>query len=457
VQGFLGRVEPDTLPGYPIALLAPHAGYQYSGPTAAYAYASLKGRSYARVFLLGPSHRDSFHGVALPEDTHFETPLGKVPLDTETMAALAHEELFVVRPSAHAREHSLEIQLPFLQTVLPRFRLVPLVLSDLTQAETEKVAAALRKVMGPGDLVVASSDFTHYGPRFGYLGPPSAPFGKEQAAEKLKELLEAAWAAIEKKDVEAFFKHQRETEDTICGFLPIAVLLKLLPSEAAAKLLKTDFSGRMTGDFDESVSYLSAAFCGLWPYEAVSGGGSLTDGEKADLLKLARASVDTYVKTRTKVTPGGVGVEVTPRLRQQNGAFVTLKKHGDLRGCIGTILPVKPLLDAVIDNGINAAVNDGRFEPVTEGELGEIEVEVSVLTTPTEIAGQEEFILGRHGIIIQKNGRSAVFLPQVAPEQGWTVEETLSHLSRKAGLGWDGWREGAGYQVFEAIVFHERE
>jgi len=327
--------------------------------------------------------------------------------------------------------------------------------SGLSREEVRRVASTLASYVRPGDLFVASSDFTHYGHRFQYLGPPGAQFTASQAPANLKKLLQAAWSAIARRDVDAFFAHKAATGDTICGFLPIAVLLALLPEGSTGHLLKTDTSGNMTGDYDNSVSYLAAAFTGLWPYDAVDGAGSLTKEEKEGLLRLGRRTVDTYVRTGQRTKPEDVGVTVTERLRQNSGVFVTLKISGRLRGCIGTILPVKPLVRAVIDNGINAAAFDRRFKPVRPEELKQITVEVSVLTPPVAVAGPEEIILGRHGIIVEKGGHSAVYLPQVAPEQGWTLEETLGHLSKKAGLGSSGWRDGAHFKVFEAIVFHE--
>jgi MEMO1 family protein len=456
VDDYLDTVRGDAHGGYPIALIAPHAGYRFSGPTAAYAYAQLKGRTYGRVFLIGPSHRTGFSGISVPRGiTHYETPLGRVPLDTEVVGRLAEEEYFQHHPTAHMQEHSLEIQLPFLQRVLGDFRLVPMLVSGLGRDGVSKVAEVLRRYVAPGDLVVASSDFTHYGPRFQYTGPQGDQFGPAEAPVRLDALMRDAWTAIGARDVDAFFEHKLKTRDTICGFLPIALVLELLPPESTAHLLHTDTSGRSTGDFHDSVSYLAAVFGGVWPYNQVSGGGTLSGEEKTALLKLARHSVDSWVRTQERSTPATAGIQLTDRMKEDFGAFVTLKTGDRLRGCIGTIVPVKPLYKAVIDNGINAAHFDRRFPKVQPEELEKIGVEVSVLTPPVEIDDYRGIILGKHGVIIEKSGHSAVFLPQVAPEQGWTLADTLSHLSRKAGLGHDGWREGAEFKVFEALVFHE--
>lgn len=457
VQDYLSAVPQSDFAGYPVALLAPHAGHRYSGALAARSYALLQGRTYGRVFVLGPAHRTALKGVALPAGvTHFETPLGQIPLAMDVLQELRERPLFVEHPSAHRQEHSIEIHLPFLQVVLPRgFELVPLVVAGLNRAEIEATAAVLREVIRPGDLLIASSDFTHYGERFSYLGPPGKEFGPAAASQKLQALLDSAWQAIAARDAEAFLRHKVETRDTICGYLPIALLLKVVTPEAVPQLLGTGMSGEKTGSYAESVSYLAAAFAGLWPYLGVAGEGALTVGEKDALLTLARRQVNAFVNGQERLTPEALGGALTPRLQANSGTFVTLKQQGRLRGCIGNIMPVKPLVQGVLDNAVNAASFDRRFKPVRPDELSGITVEVSVLTTPVERDDWRDLVLGRDGIIVSKPGGSAVFLPQVAVEQGWTLEETLEHLSSKAGLGRDGWRDGATFQAFEAIVFHE--
>jgi len=398
-----------------------------------------------------------FRGVALPTDTHFETPLGKIPVDTATVKALLAERPFLSYPEAHAEEHSIEIHLPFLQRTLPPFQLVPMVVSGLTDEEVAQVSFVLRRTIRPGDLVIASSDFTHYGPRFDYFGPPDDLIPADKAKERLQDLMSQAWQLISAREALGLLVHVRRTGDTICGALPIAVLLGVLPPGAQAHRIAMDTSGAITGDFTDSVSYLSVEFTGLWPYTSVEGAGALTDAQKRDLLKLARFTLETVVREGRKPAAEEAGIMVDDRLKELSGVFVTLKKNGELRGCIGNIAPVKPLVEGVIDNAVNAARFDRRFEPVQPEELSGIEVEVSVLTPPRRAAGVEDIILGRHGVILEKSERSAVFLPQVAPEQGWTVAEMLAHLSSKAGLSPDAWRSGADFDLFEALVFNEGE
>ena len=183
----------------------------------------------------------------------------------------------------------------------------------------------------------------------------------------------------------------------------------------------------------------------------------LTDDEKTQLLTLARATLECRIKNGRVPTPEELGIPITPGMKQVMGAFVTLKENGQLRGCIGEIVPRRELYKAVSERAVDSGLNDHRFEAVTEKELPLLQYEISALTQPHKIGGYNEIVLGKHGIVIEKAGRTAVFLPQVAPEQGWDLPTTLSHLSLKAGLPADAWKEGTTYTVFEAIVFHEKE
>jgi AmmeMemoRadiSam system protein A len=191
---------------------------------------------------------------------------------------------------------------------------------------------------------------------------------------------------------------------------------------------------------------------GPWP----AADEALTDTELKQLHHLATLALEGAVlgPSRDREEAVGQAVEALPaRLREPAGAFVTLKRQGALRGCIGYIEPREPLYRAVLQNGDNAALHDPRFPPVQASDLKDLDVEVSVLTPPRPIASWEEFRVGEEGIILTKGDRRAVFLPEVAVEQGWTREETLSHLARKAGLPADGWREGASFAVFTSTKY----
>ena len=463
LDGYLSKAAEPAEPA-PIALVAPHAGYRYSGPTAAYAYKTLGKRAYRRVYLIGPAHRAQVDGISLPDHAFYETPLGRVPIDRAVADKLLASPLFSSHPEAHRREHCLEIQLPFLQHVLPKpFAIVPMLVGHLSRAEVDQAAAELRALVGADDLVVASSDFTHYGSNFGYV-----PFQSEVPAE-LEKLAMTAYASIERRDVDGLFAHKQKTGDTICGFLPIAVVLAMLPDDASATLLRYDTSGRITGDYHSSVSYLSIALRGSpWrgtppdkPHSpgcvpttgAASTGTELSAAEKQTAHDIAQRSVEQWVRHGIRFDPRNSDLLLGPGLQKERGVFVTLKKHGQLRGCIGNILPRGPLHQGIAGRARDAAANDNRFSPVTADELAELDIEISVLTEPKPVASAAEIVLGRDGIILRKGGKQAVFLPQVAPEQGWNLEQTLTHLATKARLDPDGWREGAKTETFQALVF----
>ncbi len=457
LDGYLAKADPALLEKVQ-ALVLPHAGYRYSGGVAAFGVKEITGKKYARVIVMGPSHRVPMEGIAHVSDvTVYATPLGEVPLDTAAIAELRkHPEFRTVRGVDEA-EHSVQIEVPLLQRALGDFKLVPIVVGDIDQAATEKMAKILLGIVDPETLVVASSDFTHYGAGYAYV-----PF-EENIQENLKKLDMGAWDEIEKKDAAGFSQYVDKTGATICGRRPIALLLSMLPQASQAHLLKYDTSGRMTDDTKTSVSYFSLAFTGTWPKadpvpaEKTVQAATLTAQDKTQLLTLARGMLETYVKSGKTARPEDFGVSISPGMSQTMGAFVTLTIDGELRGCIGEIFPRRPLYKAVMEHAIDAAVNDRRFQPVTEADLPKLHYEISALTRPTPVGSYKDIVLGKHGMVIEKDGRTAVFLPQVAPEQHWTLDETLTHLSVKAGLPPDAWKAGASWTVFEAIVFNEQK
>lgn len=426
------------------ALIAPHAAYAYSGATAAAGYRLLRGQAVDRVILLGPSHHASFRGVAIADVDAYETPLGRVPLDAEAVAGLRASPLVVAGPRGPDREHSLEIQLPFLQRVLALgWRLVPLLVGRLEPEDYAPLVAAIRPLLDDRTLVVVSTDFTHYGARFGYQ-----PFPPDrEAAARLEALDKGAFAHIQAGDAAGFLDYQARTGVTICGYRAVALLLHLLPERTRAHIVRYDTSGALLGDYRQSVSYLTAAFT----RPARPAGSALPQqGSLEWLYRLAALRVqdvvapDPAAQAALRELVDGLPADVT----HPAGAFVTLRRDGRLRGCIGYVAPIKPVWEAVLDNAEAAALHDHRFLPVQPTELDELDVEVSVLTEPTPIASLDEFEVGRHGIILVKDGRRAVFLPDVAVEQGWDREQTVTHLAQKAGLAPDGWRAGAQYFVF---------
>ncbi len=434
----------------PLALVCPHAGYRYSGATAAHAFRAVEKERYDRVFVLGPAHRVALDGLGIGPWTHYETPLGPVPIDLAAVQRLTRHRLISVLEGVDADEHSVEMEVPFLQVVAMGSQIVPIVVGDLDAKGIEQVAEALHAEVGPGDLVVVSSDFTHFGPRFGY----EPDVGDDREAG-LRELDMGAFEAFASLDVARFLGYRADTGITVCGFRPMAILQAMLPADAEVTLRHHDTSGAMTGDWDNSVSYLSAVATG----DPWTGHGSdhttfrLDRDEQQTLLTLARDSIRAHLDGAPP--PDLTAYTITDPMREDSGAFVTLTIDGRLRGCIGEIPPRRPLAEVVREHAVDAAAHDPRFPPLGADEFERIEIDVSVLTPPTEVASHGDIVLGRDGIYLIKGLRRAVYLPQVAVEQGWTLDETLTSLARKAGLPADGWKEGATFEVFQAQVFHE--
>jgi len=438
------------------ALILPHAGYQYSGPTAAYGLKAVRNGQYSRVVIMGPSHHIPMNGYAsVPDATNYGTPLGEIPLDVAFLNALRQYNLFRNIPEVHRVEHSVQIEVPLIQHALGAVPIVPIVVGQLTLNQTREMAGILGGLLDEKTLVIASSDFTHYGPAYGYV-----PFDRN-IPENLERLDMEAWNAIESRKAEVFNAFLDETEATICGACPILVLLSLLPESAEPHLLNYQTSGAITNDYANSVSYLSIAFTGQWKKGGVmtepAAALPLTQEDKERLLVLARETLQVYLATGRAPTPEELGIEITPAMKQVMGAFVTLHAHGKLRGCIGEIEPHRPLYQAVMANAINAGTKDYRFPSVTLNEIPDLEFEISALTPPQPVEKPEEIVIGKHGMTIEKAGRRAVFLPQVAPEQGWDRDTTLDHLCLKAGLSPNAWRENTAFTVFEAVVFGEEK
>jgi AmmeMemoRadiSam system protein B/AmmeMemoRadiSam system protein A len=458
VDGLLDGVVAEP-PQEPVrALIVPHAGYVYSGETAAEVFARVRGRAYRRVLVLAPSHRVGFEGVSIADVDAYETPLGMVPLDTRAIAGLRKSPLVISEAAAHAREHAIEIELPMLQRALaPGWKLLPVLVGEIARDQYPMLAELLRPLADAETLVVVSSDFTHYGLRFGYL-----PFPPDEAApERIRALDEGAVERILAHDGPGLLDYQTETGITICGYRPLALFLHMLPADARVQRVAYTTSGELTGDWSHSVSYEGLLVTGPRPFsedadarlDAGPTDRALSPADFLILHRLAVLGVERAVLGRSEARDAetrGVLSALPAKLRAPAGAFVTLKQGGHLRGCIGYVLPRKPLYQAVLENGLNAAANDWRFPPVRPDELGNLEVEVNVLAPPRAVDSYEHFLVGEHGIVLRKDGRQALFLPDVAVEQGWTREETLSRLARKAGLAEDAWREGASLEIFSS-------
>ncbi|MCX6571849.1 MAG: AmmeMemoRadiSam system protein B [Candidatus Aminicenantes bacterium] len=441
IEGYLAAAAPAAAPsGKILALIVPHAGYVYSGRTAAAAYALVRDRAIDTVVIIGPSHRVAFEGCSIWPDGGFETPLGVARVDAALAKEIAKASGFRFRPEAFAEEHSVEVQVPFIQKVLPGAAIVPIVMGHQTRPTIRTLAAALEKTcLAKNVLVVASTDLSHFLPK-----------AEAQATDA------ATAALIRAVNTEGLIRKTEAGENIMCGGGPVAAVLLLAEKAGHPRveiLARTDSSG-FGGPV---VGYLAAAILsGAGP--VVLGPGpeegdeySLTPEEKTELLRMARAAVTEVVERRAAIEDAsGKAKFLEPR-----GVFVTLTKSGDLRGCIGFIESVAPLGQAVIRAAVYAATEDPRFPPVRPAELKDLKFEISVLTPVRKITDPRQVTVGRHGLIVARGGLKGVLLPQVPVENKWDRETFLEQASLKAGLPPDAWRQGAKLYVFEAIVFHE--
>ncbi len=435
-----------------IALILPHAGYSFSGEIAAYGVKTAA-RQYKRIVVIGPSHGTRMEVLSVPRVTHYETLLGQVPLDVEFIDKLLKYPVFQNVPVAHKYEHSVQIELPLFQYCQKDFKFVPIVAGQCSPETIAEAGAILKGLVDEDTLVIVSSDFVHYGQSYGYV-----PF-RENIPERIKEIDMGAYEYIARLDSEGFLEYRRKRGATICGYVPIAILLRMMDETVKAELLRYTTSGELTGDYSRSVSYLSAAFYGRWAkcteVEPEVHNTELTEEDKKQLLILARRTIDYVLQKGSVPEPSELGVEITDAMKPPLAVFVTLKKNSQLRGCIGDIYPQRPLYKSVIMNAIYASFRDKRFTQVKKEECDDIKIEISILTVPKPVASANDIRIGVDGVVLYKDGQSALFLPQVATEQGWDLDEMLTHLSLKARLPGDAWKTGASFRTFQAHVFGE--
>jgi len=420
----------------------------------------VRGKAYRRVLVLAPSHHGDFPGLSIADVDAYTTPLGQVPLDGEAVARLRQSPLVSADPRAHQPEHAIEIELPFLQRALaPGWGLVPILVGRLDPTEYPMVAGLLRPLMDDGALVVISSDFTHYGARFGFQPfPPDA-----EVPGRIRALDDGAIERIFARDGPGLLDYQTRSGITICGYRPLALLLHLLPADARVERVAYATSGELTGDWRSSVSYAALVVTlptarSATPAEA--GGetaqGALSGSDLARLHRIATLGVKAAVLGQSEALEAEIAevqAGIPPALEAPAGAFVTLWSKGSLRGCVGHVANDLPLYRAVLQSGYQAARNDHRFRPVAPEDLGDLELEVSVLSVPQPIDSLDEFRIGEHGLTLRKGDHFGLYLPEVAPHMGWDRDTTLSQLALKTGLPADGWREGAAFEVFTTTRF----
>jgi AmmeMemoRadiSam system protein B/AmmeMemoRadiSam system protein A len=450
VKRYLENAKKEKVEGEIVALVSPHAGYMYSGQVAAYAYKLLEGLVFDSVVVVGPSHRFPFKGASLWDRGGFRTPLGVVPIDAELSKRLMEKRKEIrFIPEAHSQENSLELQIPFLQAVLKPFKLVPIAMEPDWSWETcQYLASAIAETArGKKILLVASTDLSHY-------------YSYNIAVELDRIFLNH----IDRFDIEGLNRDLRSNRTEACGGGPVVTVMlaaKMLGANHG-KVLKYANSGDVTGDRSRVVGYAAAVF-----YRTAGGKEKmkeekakeekkvgvdlgLNEEEKKTLHRIAR----TVIENRARGEPVPDFKVESAALRENRGAFVTIQKKGQLRGCIGYIEGHGPLHKTVERMAGEAAFRDPRFPPVKEKELPELDIEISVLTPLRRITDVREIEVGKHGIYIIKGGWSGLLLPQVATEYGWDRQAFLEHTCQKAGLPSNAWKEkDAEIYIFSADIF----
>ncbi|MGA1978033.1 MAG: AmmeMemoRadiSam system protein B [Bacteroidales bacterium] len=491
------------------AIITPHAGYVFSGNTAAAGFSvTPRDAGYKNIFIIGSSHIMAFDGASVYSSGDYITPLGRMTINREIAAKLKNENrVFDYPEDAHIQDHCIEVQVPFIQYYYTKAqKIVPIIIGTNDPSVIRRIAEALKQYFTPDNLFVISSDFSHY------------PAYKD-AIDNDKRTADA----IISGDPEVFLSTLESNASrnipglvtSMCGWTSGLTILYLSQGNRNLEFRKIDYSNSGEspyGDKDQVVGYNAIA---LVEKEGVSGTGqknreeinysakgknisaeetkperlndsnsesttlsenttakaeekggprvnetipqemSFTENEKEMLFSIARNSIKSKLFDNKKYSIDES--RIPEALKQQYGAFVTLKENGVLRGCIGRFVSSDPLYSVVQESALSSAFEDPRFSPLTKQEYDKIEVEITVLGPMKKINNINEIVLGKHGIYIKKDFRSGTMLPQVPIEYGWTLEEFLGYTSRdKAGIGWDGWKTADIY-IYEGKVLEENK
>ena len=445
---YMDSAKPDKIDGPIFAIISPHAGYQFSGPVAAYGFKAVQGKDIKTVIIIGFSHRKFFDGISVYSEGVWRTPLGDISIDEKLAEELISKNKRIsFEPGLFDEENSVEMQIPFIQLAIKNAKIVPIAFGTQEYSDAEVLASALAAVLKGRDdvLIVASTDLSHY-----------HPYAEANAIDKnLIHIL----SGMKAKDL---YDGAVLGTCELCGMMPVTATLlaagKLGFSDI--KILKYANSGDTYGDKSKVVGYLSATIYkkGTRAQEHKSTGKegkqALNDAQRERLLQIARESITSYVKDGKKKNFS----ESDPILKEKMGAFVTLHEKGELRGCIGNMVGQGPLYQTVADMAIEAGTGDPRFETISSKELDKIDIEISVLTPLRRVSSYKDVNIPGDGVLIRSGGNSGVFLPQVADETGWNREEFLTSLcAHKAGLPPDAWKDPkTEIYVFSAEVFGEK-
>ena len=439
------------------AIISPHAGYIYSGKIAASAFSTIdRNAVFKNIFVIGSSHVMAFDGASVYNTGDFITPLGKVIVNKEIANKLKSEnKLFDFPVTAHIQEHSLEVQMPMIQYYFKnQAPVVPIIIGTNDINNIRKLAEILRPWFTPDNLFVISSDFSHY-PAY------------KTAVENDRATAESIISGDPQKFLLTLRKNEERDDPglvtSMCGWTSGLLLLYLSEGNSNLEFRKIDYCNSGDSRFgtrDEVVGYNALALLekSKSPAEVkpLAEEIKFTDSEKDKLISIARDNIRSILENKKRIT---IDEKSLPEIFKRSfGAFVTLKMNGSLRGCIGRFVSSDPLWKVVLESSQSSAFEDPRFMPLSKDELPKTDIEITVLGPMKKINDIHEIVLGRHGIYIKKGFQSGTMLPQVPIENHWSLEEFLGYTSReKAGIGWDGWKNGADIYIYEGIVLEEKK
>jgi MEMO1 family protein len=451
LNGYFSSAKPVSS-GEVIAIISPHAGYVFSGQIAATAIKQADaGKEYKTIFVIGSSHKMLFDGASIYNKGNFITPLGTVKVDLDLADKIIRENsVFISKPDAFSSEHSIEVQLPFLQVHFKKdFRIIPVIIGSQDPSVSKKIAEALLPFFNDENLFIFSSDFSHY-----------PDYQNANSIDKLTA------EALTSKSPEKFLKTLQANAmkdipnlaTSACAWPALLSLLYMAeetPGSDIQQIAYKNSGDTNYGDKTRVVGYNAMIVTYEKRKKQSSNDFALSETDKKVLLEIARNSIDSYLTNNRK--PNIDPVRLSENLKTKAGAFVTLTKKGNLRGCIGRFTGDSPLYQIIQDMAVASAVNDYRFDKVSIPEMKEIDIEISVLSPLKKIKSIDEIVMGKHGIYITKGMQSGTFLPQVAIQTGWTKEEFLGHCARdKAKIGWEGWKNAEIF-TYEAFVFGEKD
>lgn len=426
VDGFLSAAENKKVEGRLIALISPHAGYQFSGQVAAYSYRHLKERDIDTVILIGPSHHKAFNGASVYARGLMKTPLGNIRINNKIAASLLNEKADVVFDAgAFEKEHSLEAQLPFLQRTLKSFTIVPILIGSPTRGSFEFLTGKLTEILRKNGkaIIIASTDLSHF-------------HDYDAAVIMDRKVIDA----VERMSIDDVERYLTSGEGELCGGYPVLFTMTVARNLGSTNgvLYKYANSGDVTNDRSGVVGYSAM---GLYK-------SPLSQAEKDELLALAKRTIEGYVTNGKAAEPD----MKNQRLRANAATFVTINRLGRLRGCIGNPEPLMPLFNSVIRNAVSACSKDLRFAPMTKEEIRDMEIEISILSPFEPVSDINGIEVGRHGLLIVKGRNSGLLLPQVPGHFGWDRNAFLENLCLKAGLPKDSWKDAKLYSFTAEII-----